>query len=177
MASAVDASLRGANVASVSKGTKIEIDFTKLQERYGIKPDDVGVADWGRDKNLPAVKVEDLLRCSLDLEHCKFKEQPPISFTFRTAVQYVVDTINRSKEYTIPLGSFPGSIHHDLIVALTNIDTPKPNLVPEAPLYEAPTCSAPRGCGRHWLGAISRMLLDDGHISQYGMKNDWWIQR
>jgi hypothetical protein len=179
--SSYDVSAARAAFAAEHKPDCVPFDVASLEECYGIKPDDVGTATWARDEDMPVVEVEKLLALPIDLYHSTFKGRPPISFTFRTAVKLIMDYIESAKKHAercvvLPL-STSDAIMADLMIALTNIDTARPDLVPEPPRYPYPVCSASQTDGQFWLGAILALLFEKGVITEYGRKGaQYWVK-
>jgi len=148
---------------------------------YGFTPNEVGYADWLRDKKLPAVDVDQLMQFGFDLENSKFKGEPPLKFTFKCAVQVVLNHIETLKK-KYPEAEHYSLLHsqgmqYDLLMMLTNIDNLHIDNMPEPPRYKWPVCSAGRNDQNYWLGAIIHLLYEQKQITEYGRKGcDWWVK-
>jgi hypothetical protein len=156
-----------------------EIKIENLQEWRGIKPDEVGIADWFRDKNLPPADVEKFLRESYILDIVEFENNAPIKFTFKSAAQVVAYVINRNakldkKNDFIPI--FCPNMGGELLRGLTNINVERSDLMPKPPHYGGNICSADSRDLSTWLGAILQMFYEQKHISGYGRKDaEYWV--
>ncbi len=132
--------------------TKIIIDLDNLPEYCGIKPDEVAINTWAKDKTQEPICADQLLELPpYHLESGDLDERAPIAFTFRGAVKLMVMLINRNSQYQhqgpgepIPCTSIhelsfakPGGTLDLLNTSLGFLKTKQPQLVP-APLdYDA----------------------------------------
>jgi hypothetical protein len=155
-----------------------KLDIIHLNEWRGMKFDEVGTADWFRNKELPAVDVEQLLNSSIDFENSQFLGEPPIKFSFKSAVQFVLYVIDRNKklakgEECLPV--FCPQMGGDLLISLTNIDFRGDDL-PEPPFYGGKVSSASKQDLSSWLGAILQLLYEKEYIGGYGRNHTkYWF--
>ena len=159
---------------------QIDIDINNLPEWCGIKPDEIGISDYGRYKNLPVVEVSQLLKLPINWAESHFEGKPPFQYTFKSAVEVVVKVINQTAKIdpwadVIPL--FCPGMYCDLINPLSKVDTKRPDLISPPPRYAVNSAYSPEDNNhQYWLGAILHMLYEQGHLSAYGKKEgEYWV--
>jgi|GEM_PF-6812234 hypothetical protein len=165
----------------IFKKEPIVINFDILEAKYGINPDEIGVAFWASNANLVPISADSLLGFSLDLEESKFKFEanPPIAFTFKGAMEYVIHLIEHSMQKDpIFVGFGKGdNLAKELFLAIRIINTKRPDLIPAPPHYSNHTYSACIMDNNYWMGAILAILWDQGQIREYGNKGgDFWVK-
>jgi hypothetical protein len=143
-------SSQGANVIDRAKNVA-KINFSDIEKLYGINPEQIKTFTFMRDEKL--VNVGDLLKLPIDLSESNFEGSPSILITFRNAMEFVVDYINKKSE---KFTRFPILVHKgiegEIMTALSNIETERPDLI-----------GSDSNCD-FWLGAILTILQNKGHI-------------
>jgi hypothetical protein len=162
----------------------IKIDWEKFTDYTGYKLDKVLALSYGEDEFLDVKKVEDLMQLG-DIKTMPFEGDFAISFTFKTAVQYVVDLLN---QYGAESPKFMGfeippqprqTIHGEIYHTLRKCPTPHLHLLTPPPKSERCGWAADRSDLMFMLGGIIHMLHEQGYIEAYGLAphhSHFWVK-
>lgn len=184
-------------------GRRIDQFIDNFQGYCGIKAEDIGICDgqwratswswnWKEvDKSLPVINADQFLNLDLSLlRKFNLDPLPPISFTFKGAVRFVIKLIDEAqKGYQSHLQGAAGvyligqttkygrpGIEGQFLNALRYIPTQNRHIIPSPPTNKWPLPSVNEDFNEDWLGVILRMLVDEGVITTYGQRCGIWVK-
>lgn len=161
-------------------GRPIDQFINNFQRYCGIKAEDIGICDgWVKvDKSLPVLDADKFLHLDPSLlRKFALDPLPPISFTFKGALRFVIKLIEER-----PTGGFLQAHEGHQVVYLTRYGK-NGRLGLESQFLHAlrsiftQNRLVNENFNKNWLGVILRLLMQEGIITDYGGKHDEiWVQ-